>query len=122
MNHDEILGLISEAYEYCEKLYSGMKTLTDNIDKRNLVDLEIYFKNILEGFNWVFQIAVSVADIHGEKLDLKNIHQKVNMYIEAYNNLDLLLVRDIVEYELMQQVEVFYNIFNKTLNILQNAE
>lgn len=122
MNHDEILEIISEAYEYCEKLYSGMNTLIDNIDKRNLVDLEIYFKNILDGFNWTLEVVISSNDIHGEKVDLEIIQQKITMYIEGYNNLDLIFVRDVVEYELMPQVEMFYNIFNKVLSVLQNSK
>lgn len=122
MNKEELFEINNEAYNYCEKLYSGMNTLIKNIEDRNLTDLEIYFKNILEGFNWIVEVAVSLTDIHGEKLDLKNIQQKVNKYVEGYNNLDLLFVSDVVEYELMPQVEILYNIFYKSLNILQNSK
>lgn len=122
MNHEEILDIINEAYNYCEKLYSGMNALVKNIEDRNLIDLESYFKNILEGFNWILEVGVLATDIHREQLDLKNIHQKVNMYVEGYNNLDLLFVRDVVEYELMPQVEILYNIFFKSLNMLQNSQ
>lgn len=122
MNKEELLEINNEAYNYCEKLYRGMNTLIKNIEDRNLTDLEIYFKNILEGFNWIVEVAVSLTDIHGEKLDLKNIQEKINKYVEGYNNLDLLFVSDVVEYELMPQVEILYNIFYKSLNVLQNSK
>lgn len=122
MNHDEMVNIVSEAYNYSEKLYSGMNTLINNIDNRNLIDLEIYFKNILEGFNWILEVAILVSDIHNEKLDLDNIQEKVTIYVEGYNNIDLLFVRDVVQYELMPQVEIFYNIFNKVLSILKDVK
>lgn len=116
MNREETLEIINEAHDYCEKLYSGMNSLVNNITERNLIDLETYFKNILEGFNWVLEVAVFTTNMYEGKIDLEAVQQKTIIYIEAYNNLDLLLVRDIVEYELMPQVEIFYNILNKTLS------
>lgn len=118
MNHQETLELLSEAINYCEKLYSGMVSMVKNIDDRNLNQIEEYFKNILEGFNWILEIGVFTSTRCGEELNLQEIHGKLNKYIDGYNNLDLLFVRDVVEYELMPQVEVFYNIFNKGLNTL----
>lgn len=122
MKNEEMLEILNEAFDYCEKLYSGMNTLIKNIEARNLIDLEAYYKNILEGFNWIVEVAVSSTNIHGEKIDLKNIQQKVNKYVEGYNNLDLLFLSDVMEYELMPQVEILYNIFYKSLNILQNTK
>lgn len=120
MNNEEMIEILKEAYNYCEKLYSGMNTLVRNIEDRNLIDLETYFRNILEGFNWILEIVVLTANIHGEQINLKSIQQKVNLYVEGYNNLDLLFVRDVVEYELMPQVEMMYSIICKSLNILQD--
>lgn len=122
MNHEEMIELINEAYTYCEKLYSGMSKFIKNIEDRNLTELETYFKNILEGFNWVLEVEVLSIDIHGETIDLESIQQKVNIFVEGYNNLDFLFVRDVVEYELMPQVEIIYNVFYKALNILQDVK
>lgn len=118
MNKDEILEIVNEAYNYSEKLYSGMNTLVNNIDKRNLEDIDVYFKNVLEGFNWLLEVVVLIKNVNKDELNLQSVYEKVNKYVEGYNNIDILLVRDIVEYELMPQVEVFYNIFNKSLSIL----
>ncbi|WP_238883202.1 hypothetical protein [Clostridium sp. YIM B02551] len=116
MVNDETIEIIKEAYEYCEKLYNGMNSLTKSIDERNLLDLETYFKNILEGFNWILEVGnFATTIVEGEKLDLETISQMVNEYINAYNNLDLLLVRDIIEYELMPQVEIIYNILKRVI-------
>lgn len=113
--------IISEAYNYSEKLYNGMNTLINNIDSRNLENIEEYFKNILEGFNWLLEVAISIKNSNEIELDIDNIYGKVKSFVEAYNNIDILLVRDIVQYELMPQVEVFYNIYNEALGIMQNS-
>jgi hypothetical protein len=98
-----------------------MGVLIKNINERNLTDLEVYFKNILEGFNWILEVAVITSDIHKEEVEVKAAEQKVNLYIEGYNNLDLLFVSDVVEYELMPKVEKLYNLFYNSLAILQNS-
>lgn len=120
MKQNEIVEIVTEAYNYSQKLYNGMDSLINNIDTRNLSDLNDYFKNILDGFNWVLEVVILSNEFNGENLDLNNINEKINKYIEAYNNIDILLVRDIVEYELMPQVEVFYEMFGKYLVKLQN--
>ncbi|QCX32367.1 hypothetical protein FDN13_00895 [Caloramator sp. E03] len=116
MNQNENIEILSEAVGYCEKLYSGMNKMVINISERNLIDIETYFKNILEGFNWVLEVSVYASRIIGEKLDLKQIQEKIQKYIDGYNNLDLLYVADVVEFELMPQVEIFYDIINRTLS------
>lgn len=115
MNQDEKKEILSESVSYCEKLYSGMNKIIINISERNLIDIETYFKNILEGFNWVLEVSVFACNIIGEKLDLTQIQEKIQKYIDGYNNLDLLYVSDVVEFELMPQVEIFYDIINRTL-------
>lgn len=115
MNQNEVCDIIKEAHEYCEKLYNGMNTLVNNIDNRTLKELDVYVKNILEGFNWLLEIiVVSKINIYNP-LELNIIHEKINKYVEAYNNIDILLIRDILECELMPYVEIFYSIFDEYL-------
>ncbi|GFP77109.1 hypothetical protein [Clostridium fungisolvens] len=120
MNNNENLEIASEAYEYCEKLYDGMGSLVNNINDRNLNDLEIYFKNILTGFNWIIEVIILLRNIHKQDIDLAIIQQKITSYTEAYNNLDLLLLSDIIEYELMAEVEGVYKLLAETIMALQN--
>lgn len=115
MNNDEILQIINEAYEYCVKLYNGMGSVVINIKDRNLNELEEYFKNILEGFNWITEIIFSLRDFYNEKIELCIIEKKTKLLVEAYYNFDLLFFSDVIEYELMPQVEEFYNILGKLL-------
>lgn len=120
MNDMETVAVLKEASDYCEKLYSGMNTMVENIRNRNLIDLEIYFKNILEGFNWVIEVSIYCSELSNKKIEIIHIEEKLNRYINGFNNLDLLYVQDVVEYELMPQVEVFYEIIYKTLNSLNS--
>lgn len=113
MNNNEILEIIDEAYDYCEKLYSGMGNMVINIKNRDLDQIEQYLKNILEGFTWVVEVVTSSKQIYNEQIDLLSIQEKIKMFVEAYNNMDLLLLSDIVEYELMIQVEQLYKILSK---------
>lgn len=122
MSNYESLDIASEAYEYCEKLYSGMGSLVKNINDRNLDDLEIYFKNILSGFNWVMEVIILLRDIHKENIELSITKKKISEYTEAYNNLDLLLLSDIIEYEMIPEVEVAYNLLAETIMRLQNTK
>jgi hypothetical protein len=119
MNNKEALDITIEAYEYCQKLYNGMSTLINMISQRNLKDLEVYFKNILEGFNWILEVTILTQNYHNYSFDIKSSNDKINKYINGYNNLDLLYVSDVVEYELMPQIEVFYNYFIEIINNLQ---
>ncbi|QAA31658.1 hypothetical protein [Clostridium manihotivorum] len=122
MNNYESLEIAIEAHEYCEKLYSGMGSLVNNINDRNLDDLEVYFKNILSGFNWVMEVIILLRDLHKENIDLAITQKKISEYNEAYNNLDLLLLSDIIEYEMMPEVEMAYNLLSETIMRLQNTK
>lgn len=110
VENNEVFEIINEAYEYSIRLYNGMDSLVQKINSRDIKDLETSFKEILEGFNWLFQIIILLNKNGDKNVDLEGIEKKVKLFIEAYSNLDILLFSNLIEYELMPQVEEFYNI------------
>lgn len=113
MENDEVFQIVNEAYEYSIRLYNGMDSFVEKISSRDMKNLESSFKDILEGFNWLLQVIILLNKNGDKNIDLGSIEKKVKLFIEAYNNLDILLFSNIIEYELMPQVELFYNILSE---------
>lgn len=95
----EVLGT---ALEYIERVLPGVEEIiecfqTGREDKATSMMIEL-----IEGMQWLIQAIDGTTDLQGEhSIDTSQINSILNQLVEAYENMDYVLLSDLLEYELL---------------------
>lgn len=114
---------VNNAGEYLIKLKEGIKETADLFRQNDLEEANENYQLILEGFDWYLSVLSSLLEIiENEELINQNnnlldeFNTVLKELMEAYENNDLVLVADILEYEISGWVNKFISFNSKISN------
>ena len=110
----EKIEILQTAVEYLERLYPAVIAATNDLRTGDITPAYKTLGSISEGLEWLFNVITLTQDVHKiDAIALKNIMSEM---IEALENEDSGLIADLLEYEIGDKLNEWYD----TLNILLN--
>ncbi len=80
--------------EYMDKLIAGIEKFVQQSS-------DIHLGNILEGLDWTIEAVGTINRYRENAIKEKNINDILNQMLEGIENNDDILIRDILEYEMV---------------------
>ncbi len=107
---DEKIEVLITANEYMEKLISGTRKVIDLIDDDNMDEAYNIILYMGEGIAWISDVIRLTKDVHREEIDLNILNEKLNEIVEALENGDNILLRDLFNYEILPELEKIHRL------------
>lgn len=104
-NIDLVNETSREIEEYIPKMIDGIDIFIKKIMSGEEAEANSVLSNIFEGLEWIIQ-AVKLTNrfIQGD-MEEENLLSKLPLLIDAYENKDMILVSDILDYEIKPILE-----------------
>ena len=123
---DVIEETLKEADEYLPRLKNGVLTTAKKFRDDENEAANKKYQNILEGIEWYVDVLNKIISILDDE-ELYNKHQKLvkkmneqlSQLMVAYNKDDMVLVADILEYEIEEYIDKFIEL-NQKVNLKYN--
>ncbi|SFL84251.1 hypothetical protein [Salibacterium qingdaonense] len=96
---------LETAKSYAYNLTEGITTFIDYIDRQNFDDAMNLLPAIVEGLEWFMQATYLTLSHQTKYLEYDNFKQYLNDINEALQNNDIILVKDIFEYEVNDKIK-----------------
>lgn len=91
---------LKTADDYLDKLKNGINKVVDLLEEDNEKKACSYIIDIAEGIDWIIQVINLTSDVQKEKIDLSNMNENLNEIVEALENEDYNLLKDLFRYEI----------------------
>lgn len=120
----EMLETLLSAYEYIPKLYEGIQTVISQYRESKIIEANEMIVAITEGLQWLTEAIDLTRDAQKEAINIFEINDSIAEIIEALENEDTVLLADLLEYELLEKLEVWYDKIGASLEGMnfQDAE
>lgn len=112
--------LLQTALEYAQKLNQGTIQAAQYYRNGEIEKGHEYVTMITEGLEWLINGLVILEDVLIKELDVTTINDLIEEYITATENDDIVLMADLLEYEIAETIQSWYEILAQTIN--QNIE
>lgn len=96
------------AHSYIETLYDAIKKIVENIRIKAVVDNSIELTKVIDGLEWIFEVVTLTQDVQFQKIDISEIKPVLNEIIDALQNTDFIVIADLLEYEVLEKLEVWH--------------
>ena len=111
----EILETLNEAYSYSQRLTSGINSAIKCFEQKEYEKGKDYIVLIIDGISWLLAIFETTQEEQVEKIEKENVNEFLEEGIEALRNKDYRVLKELLEYELMEVVsewsqKLLYNI------------
>lgn len=112
---DDKFDTLKTVSEYMVNLINGIEKAVECFQGgEERKGCELIFP-ITEGIQWMSDALMVTKDIYKQDIDLKNINEKLNEILEAFENGDFILIGDLFQYELTPILEDIQKNINKSL-------
>jgi hypothetical protein len=123
-NTEELVkNSLNEADDYLPKLKKGILDTADYFRNGEDEKGNNTYQQIVEGLEWYTDIITKILSIinHEELYNesqevIKDLNEPLTELMEAYNKNDIVLIADILEYEIVDYIERFIELNNKAKN------
>ena len=115
---EEKLQILKDAKEYIDRLNEGILIIIDNIRGGKLNKAYQLFIQVIEGLEWLCDIITLTQDVQEDKMKVEDIKELSLEMIEAMENKDNVLLADLLEYELIDRLNIWKE--QLIINIKQN--
>ncbi len=112
--------LLQTALEYAEKLNQGTIQAAQYYRNGEIAKGHEYVTMITEGLEWLINSLVILKDVLTQEIDVTTINDLIEEYITATENDDIVLMADLLEYEIAETIQSWYEVLAQTIN--QNIE
>ena len=123
---DLIKETLQEADDYLPKLKKGILKTVKHFRDDELQKANNNYQNILEGIEWYLDVVNKIISIFDDEelyddyqKSVKNINEKLTELMVSYKKEDMVLVADILEYEITEYIDNFIE-FNKKVKLKYN--
>lgn len=110
------LDTLHSAYEYLQRLYSGLNTAVGYFRVGEITKGYELIQGAVAGLEWLTEVVTLTQDILVEAVDINSFKETIGEIIDAIENEDSILIADILEYELMEQLEKWNDIIVASYN------
>lgn len=104
---DEKLEALKEAQRYVKVLYTGVEETVGYFRQNDNSQGYRLTSQIAEGLEWLSDVFRLTEDRQVKKIDQDELFQLLRQIIEAMENEDVLLLADLLEFELLEQITVW---------------
>lgn len=101
------LELLDTAYEYMGRLLKGIEQITYYFDIGEYTKGNQLLSEFIEGYDWLLQALELTQTLHQHLISFNNIEEIVEPLLEAIENKDYVLIKDILQYEIKEQISVW---------------
>lgn len=98
------LEVLDEARNYMEKLEKGICLTIECTRTKRKVEGYSLLSQIAEGLEWLCDAFVLTQGIQNNKINTETITNMIQQIIEGIENEDLMLISEVLEYELLDLV------------------
>lgn len=116
---------IETGLEYLPGLINGMDKVATLFRQGHLGEANQLFCSALEGFGWFLTVIDSIyrvpqlsEGIKGYSEKLEDFRKAMENLMEAYSSQDVILMADIIEFELLENLEYWLECFGRLASIL----
>ncbi|MDF2801706.1 MAG: hypothetical protein K0S61_1609 [Anaerocolumna sp.] len=117
---NEKIEALQTVFEYIEKLYPAVISCADEVRIGNLAEGYEIIASISQGLDWIVNVLWLTQDIH--KIDATELRNTVIEFVEALENEDTVLIADLLQYEIGEQLEKWYETLKSTLSNLGEGD
>jgi hypothetical protein len=111
---EEKIEVLQTAFEYIERLYPATISCAEKVRIGNLTEAYEQIDLISQGLDWIVNVLSLTQDIH--KIDATELRDAVTEFVEALENEDTVLIADLLQYEIGEQLEKWYEMLRDTLS------
>lgn len=104
-----MLEILLSAYEYIPKLYKGIQTVVSQYRESKIIEANEMIVAITEGLQWLTEAIGLTRDAQKEAINVFEINDSIAEIIEALENEDTVLLADLLEYELLEKLQGWYD-------------
>ena len=114
------LEVLNEAKRYMEKLENGICLAIEYIKTNRLSEGYNLLSQISDGLAWLCDVFVLTQSVQQNRINTKIINDIVQQIIEGIENEDLMVVSEVLEYELLDLVSSWKKEVTDSLSIYDN--
>lgn len=115
------LEALATAHSYIQTLYDNIKEVIEDTRVKSDRDNSEKLVQIFDGLEWVLEVIVLTQDIQLQKINVDNIKNILHEIIDALQNADFLIIADLLEYEILEKLEEWYEQIGQTMDILKKT-
>lgn len=105
---NEKLEVLQSVEEYIEKLYNAVNNVVDDFKQDNVQEGYTILAQIIDGLQWCIEAIYLTRDCQDEPIDLDKVTPLLVELLEGLENNDIVLIRDILEYEIIDILEEWH--------------
>ncbi len=109
-NEQLIYESVESLKEYLPKLIQGIEKVLEYIEVKDEKEAFTLLVQVIEGLQWSFEVAILTAptfDRLGMIVDQEHILNILNELVSAIQNRDLILMSDLLEYEILEVLRLW---------------
>lgn len=119
MNKNEY-EILQTAIEYIEKLNKGIIQASSYYRNGQLTQGYEYVGVITDGIEWLIQVVTLTQDVLTTEIEINHINELISDYVDAMQNEDTILMADLLEYEIVEEMQRWYNILIESVNLFDD--
>ena len=111
------LEVLKTVREYIERLYDSVNDTVENFKQDNIQEGYNLLTQIIDGLQWCIEAIHLTRECQKEPIALNNITPLLSDMIEGLENNDIVLLKDLLEYEIKVTLEEWHEKIGKVTEI-----
>ena len=116
------LETLETAHGYMERLYEGVQCVIDAFDSQQENKAYDLLVQVIDGLLWLVDVFELTKEVEGQFISAQEIKPILAELIEAQENDDSVLIRDLLQYEIMTSIEKWYQIVSNIIEVNKGDE
>lgn len=112
--------ILQTAIEYIERLNGGIIEVAACYRKGELIKGHEYIGVITEGMEWLIHVISQTKNVLVSPIEISSINKLISEYVNAMQNEDSILMADLLEYEIFEELQRWYDIFRESVKLIDN--